>query len=1116
MASLNEHAVITDACVTVLAVPVGDISDAQFAQYLALLRGFDRFGAMGLQSVARGGAQRQTPFSNRAKGDWADAAGPQVQLRWVDGRGSPTAVDAWADLQPSKEVAGVVGVCRSASGPSLASAHAELRGAAAPHRFASRGECYRLYVFEPGGSGGSGEGAADQLPNVILIPAPTERMSTGDYLNRLLEDFVSELVEKLDEWVLDLDGNMPVLQTRLDTRSVEESQLVARRRSGRMSKYMADCALMSGSPLDAHELYIAAAEECKQGRDKLWYASALEGLCAAELVQHQLQQTPPGGPEPPAPRPVGKVRDQMIEALDIYSHWRLATLENECCLKLAQFLVDAYRREGVRWIWLMDSVRWAVDFSEDLPPMLRLRVLEKIQRLYSDLGCRRKTAFFMCLRAQLLCDELKQTGAAADLYVDLLDHYVSGDEKVAGINTAHRRCLTHKAGECNWPALEICVYNWLSDIAKQQADPMASSLWQLRALSAPSLLSRGLPAEELEAELLAVKSRLAVVEAEGSSLTRGRQDEIERLTAQVSSLQMCLQTARVQAVEQASMAEAVQRGLGMFPPSRQSKAMRPRLLRRVDALDLPVSERPRSSQHNKTDHGPFLYSSFMARDAALVKKPILWVAGEVATVACQLVNPLSVLVEVVDATLVLSDPFFDASPQTFTLQAGEIRTVWLTGVCSGIMISSAWPGGQYGSSSVVAAAAARAPAPAEPELEPEPEPDDGGGKAASALHKVLGVSMTVFGAVHDYPIGDDGQYAHCDSFAEVPGPASEPASADGPPPPSDGESGGLVVTVVPAMPKLVGRLLGCGRGEVSLEAGEEKEIQLVLANTGNGRCTAEGLTLSLRALRRDGGPLYKAKTKKQMAAEGNVDTPAPLSWSDEALQTAAPLAAGQTATIPLRLLGVPGCASVALTLAYDGGGKSGYDRQLSLDGVRLRLTGDTTDAHPAVPAPGSGLPLPHGTPAATVVDLTSDYATAARTVAEGWTVRCELVAVQPPQPDPAAATEAVPLPPAVQDEKGRRWQWKASTFSFYELRVCVTVAAGTGALAVRLDSPLQGCSYNGALGYEIPGSESAATTATEYTHTIGLFYAEPTRTEVEISIDSAERSTSNQACLVVT
>jgi hypothetical protein len=1127
--SLDEHALIADARLTVAAVRLGTLSDEHFEQYLALLRGFDRFGALGLQCVA-GAAQRQTPFSNRSRGDWADPAGPQVRLRWVD---SPRAPDPWADLQPAKEVVGVVGVCRSADVASLTIAHAELQAAVGAHRFARQGACYRLYVFDPPDDGAAADPGEAELPNVILIPAATARMTTADYLHRLLEDFVSELVEKLDAWVLDLDGNMPVLQTVLDTRSIEESQLIARRRSGRMSKYMGDCALISGSPLDALQLYHAAVDECKGGRDKLWYASALEGQCCAELIEHELRQPPGAERAPDAPRPVEAVRERMIEALDIYANGRLATLENECCLKLAQFLVDAYRHEGVRWIYVMDSLRWAVDFSEDLPVALRLRVLEKIQRIYGDLGCRRKTAFFMQLRARLLCDELSQAGAAAAIYVDLIDHYVhASDGDGEGAKPfAHRRCLTQHTGECNWPTLELCLYNWLSEIAKQQGDLMASALWELRALASPALLSRCLPAQQLESELASVTARLAVAEAEGTSLTRGRQDEIERLTAQVSSLQNSLERSREQAKEQAAMAAAVQGGFGLFPPSCQGKEARPRLLVRMDALDLPTSARPIPLRKGKDDHGPFLYSSFMARDAAKKKKPILWASGEVATVAAQLRNPLSVPIEVVDATLVVSDPFFDASPQSFTLEAGATRTLWLTGVCGG-------------------------------------DTSDGG---KPSQQKVLGVLMTIFGAVHEYPIDEGGQYVHRDSLTSVPELSDEAATAVPEPEPqmqTDSnaakveqqplqESGGLDVTVVPPMPKLVGRLIGCGpRGEVSLAVGEEKEIKLLLANTGGGRCTAAHLTLSQNALRRDGSALYKAKTKKQIAAEGNVARPDPLSWSETALQEAAPLAAGQKAMVPLRLLGVPGCAAVALTLTYDGGPEVSYGRELSMTGVRLNLQGDAVAD-------------------TTLVDASS------RRLSEdaGDLFRWELVAVQRRQVDgegvaPAAAaaaagagagggggrglaglarTQAVPLVETVpvslvealptgegQGEGSQRlpperWQWQISSFTFYELRLCVglraastsegaEVEAGADAdgadvsvskTAVHVDAMgMDGCSCSGAFDYAVDRrAPSDGAGDGVHVHSIGLFFTKPTLAEMTVSVtDHTTGQTSSHRC----
>ena len=786
--SLDEHATLGSAAsMSVGVLPVGGISEAAFGQYLGALRGFGGFRAADLHCVSRA-VERQTPFAKRSGGDWPRGVEPQVRLRW---REQPRP-DEWADLQPCKEVVGVVGVCRGADVGSLEAASAEFRRSVAAHRFAQSGGCYRLCVFEP--PDGTAE-PADR--NVILIPATESEERLEFYLNRLLEDFVSQLVEKVDEWVLDLDGNMPLLQTKLDTRNVDESQLVARRRAGRMSKYMADCALMSGSPLDARELYLAAIEECRGNKDKLWHASALEGLCCAELVLHGLLHE--GGADA-APRPVDAIRRQLIDALDIYGRCRLDILENECCMKLVAFLIEAWRDGAVPWIQLADAVRWSIDFSDDLSLPLRLRLLEKVQSVYAELGCRRKVAFFMQVRARLLREELMQTAAASELYAELLPHYVGAGE--GGAATAgHRLCFTHRASgpandsfgmsanwlrerfemtrpaataECHWPRLGLSLYNWLADTAQERDEPIAAALWQLRALASPALLGDCLPAEQQEA-----------------------------------------------------MAATVQSGLAPFPASRQGKDGRPRLMVRMAALDQPEATRPRRSNPDAADHGPFLYSSFMARDAAAKKQPVLWVSGEVASASVELHNPLLVPVEVSDATLVVDDPFFDATPQSLTLGPGESKQLWLSGICGPLAEGT-----------------------------------------ESVAQRVLGLSMTVFGAIHDYPVDARGRYAHRDAFAARAG----GEGADASPPAED--AGGLEVTVLAAVPKLVARLVGCD-GEIELSTGEEAELQLVLSNSGGGRCTAGRLALRQRALARDGRALP--------ASPQAGGSPGPVSWAEEAM-----------------------------------------------------------------------------------------------------------------------------------------------------------------------------------------------------------------------------------------
>lgn len=838
---------------------------------------------------------------------------------------------------------------------------------------------------------------------------------------------------------------------------------------------------MSGSPRDALELYAAAAQDCKAGRDKLWYASALEGQCCAELVEHALQQPPmdtPGIEQREKPRPVDRVRERMIEALDIYSLSRLPILENECCLKFAQFLVDVYRHEGVRWIWLMDSLRWAVDFSQDLPVELRLRVLEKVQSLYGALGCRRKVAFFMQLRARLLSDELRQTGLAGAIYVDLINYYVHASD-TEGVTPAHRRCLTQRVSECNWPALEQVLYRWLSEIAKRQGDPAGGAIWDLQALVSPALLARCRSAKQLESELALVTSRLAVAEAEGTTLGRGRQEDIDRLKSQAASLQTSLEASHQQASEQAAMAQAVERGFGLFPPSCQGKQARPQILVRIDALELSAAVRPVLLHNAKADHGPFLYSSFMARDAAKKRKPILWASGEVATVSAQLRNPLSIPIQVVDATLVVSDPFFDASPQSFTLDAGATRSLWLSGVCS--------PG------------------------------TAGGGKLSE--QKVLGISMTVFGVVHQYPVDAGGHYVHREGFMDVdtmaePEPEPESLSSNATnstPLLGDVKGLGLDVTVVPPMPKLVARLHGCtAAGDVLLKVGEEKELQLSLANTSGGRCAAANISLSQRALRLDGSPLYKAKTKKQIVAEGHVETPDPITWSEADLAAATPLPAGHTVTVPLRVRGIRGCAAVALTVAYDGGAEASYGRELPLAGVRLTLQNDGPAEH--------GTSLVVGEAEGPQLD----------TVVGGF--RWELAIVPPLHgqgaPRSTATSESLPacvepLPEAGSSYPCERRQWQISSFTFYELRLCVAIPslsvgkkhsvgesgqsqASGPIMSVHLDATgMDGCSCSGAFDYEIAERQTGDTaggTEGDHIHRIGLFFTKPTLAQMTVGV----------------
>lgn len=68
--------------------------------------------------------------------------------------------------------------------------------------------------------------------------------------------------------------------------SSRDVDAIRRRDVARREKWAGDLSLLAGSPLDAYERYVKAAELCKASGtpDPLWYASALEGCAASHIA----------------------------------------------------------------------------------------------------------------------------------------------------------------------------------------------------------------------------------------------------------------------------------------------------------------------------------------------------------------------------------------------------------------------------------------------------------------------------------------------------------------------------------------------------------------------------------------------------------------------------------------------------------------------------------------------------------------------------------------------------------------------------------------------------------------------------------------------------------------
>ena len=67
--------------------------------------------------------------------------------------------------------------------------------------------------------------------------------------------------------------------------SGKEAEAMRKREVGRREKFAADLCLLAGSPMDAYERYLKAAELSKsKNPDPLWYAGAMEGCAAAHIA----------------------------------------------------------------------------------------------------------------------------------------------------------------------------------------------------------------------------------------------------------------------------------------------------------------------------------------------------------------------------------------------------------------------------------------------------------------------------------------------------------------------------------------------------------------------------------------------------------------------------------------------------------------------------------------------------------------------------------------------------------------------------------------------------------------------------------------------------------------
>ena len=127
------------------------------------------------------------------------------------------------------------------------------------------------------------------IDNLASVVSPNSKLASPGAKNQASKK--AALDEELQKVQAKESTSLAQLLTPLDDvwdyseLNPKDAQEMMRREIGRREKVAADLSLMAGSPLDAYERYMKAAELCKiTCPDPLWYASALEGCAAAHIA----------------------------------------------------------------------------------------------------------------------------------------------------------------------------------------------------------------------------------------------------------------------------------------------------------------------------------------------------------------------------------------------------------------------------------------------------------------------------------------------------------------------------------------------------------------------------------------------------------------------------------------------------------------------------------------------------------------------------------------------------------------------------------------------------------------------------------------------------------------
>ena len=340
--------ILSAAHINIALVPVGQFPKTKFIYYSNVIRQFSY--SMDIS---------QFPNStNRASVMPKQNPNSRIFLNFIDFN-RVQRWDNWEDFQNHRKIMGVIGLLYCPRFSDLSQTTAEFKHAQAnyPTSLVSMG-----LAFEPRDDQPDWDFSADNSLRIIMVPNTSNTTQLNFYLETLLIDFVSRVVDKIENLFSSLDTSQsPYFSTPLDPVSTGEDVLrVKKRKFGRLNKIKGDYCLLVGSPGDAISFYDVAIEQARMSTDFVWWAGSCEGKATALLLLNSKNSTSiqdSEGSEPGEIMTKKKVNEEVFvdmkeiydlyeEAINYYNKSKAKSLELESCMKLARYYCQKVQKNN--------------------------------------------------------------------------------------------------------------------------------------------------------------------------------------------------------------------------------------------------------------------------------------------------------------------------------------------------------------------------------------------------------------------------------------------------------------------------------------------------------------------------------------------------------------------------------------------------------------------------------------------------------------------------------------------------------------------------------------------------------------------------------------------------